>query len=123
GARAAEAPPWRGGEGVVAADRGRDDEGGGAGVANVPGEALGRFPPHFEPPAGEARGAGLDPLGGAHVAGCAEAVDEQPLLVVEAARVREPPRGPKPDGQREPLRSEEHTSELQSRENLVCRLL
>src|SRR5690606_41993735 len=31
--------------------------------------------------------------------------------------------GPVPDRWRSALRSEEHTSELQSRENLVCRLL
>src|SRR6266700_5793126 len=32
------------------------------------------------------------------------------------------PRASRPDGRRQP-RSEEHTSELQSRDNLVCRLL
>src|SRR5690606_40598223 len=31
--------------------------------------------------------------------------------------------GKKPEAQKQYLRSEEHTSELQSRENLVCRLL
>src|SRR6266511_4897980 len=31
--------------------------------------------------------------------------------------------GPANDGERKHVRSEEHTSELQSRENLVCRLL
>src|SRR5690606_41462777 len=49
-----------------------------------------------------------------------------------AGRPRLPPRGrpgrrpaaaPSPSGQRRLPRSEEHTSELQSRENLVCRLL
>src|SRR5690606_39350411 len=39
-----------------------------------------------------------------------------PVLVQEHAHRDE-------DGQRVTLRSEEHTSELQSRENLVCRLL
>src|SRR6266700_5458381 len=40
---------------------------------------------------------------------------------------RRPKRGSRrsrlPNGRRTPQRSEEHTSELQSRENLVCRLL
>src|SRR2546428_5711227 len=40
-------------------------------------------------------------------------VDEAEVAVVPAA----------PDPRREPLRSEEHTSELQSRSDLVCRLL
>src|SRR5690606_41343626 len=40
------------------------------------------------------------------------ALGEQPRLEVEAGRQAEPG-----------MRSEEHTSELQSRENLVCRLL
>src|SRR2546422_8337912 len=44
-----------------------------------------------------------------------------------AARARRPPRGVSGDhgrrGQGPPTRSEEHTSELQSRLHLVCRLL
>src|SRR5690606_41486362 len=36
---------------------------------------------------------------------------------------RRPPPAPRPCARRRRSRSEEHTSELQSRENLVCRLL
>src|SRR5690606_40134813 len=52
----------------------------------------------------------------------AEAVDHPPFDRLRAGRAAR--ENPIPDnrGQR-PLRSEEHTSELQSRENLVCRLL
>src|SRR5690349_23177600 len=43
---------------------------------------------------------------------------------VEASALQLPGRrGQPPDGTRDPLRSEEHTSELQSRRDLVCRLL
>src|SRR5690606_27588245 len=62
--------------------------------------------------------------------GCSSMAELQPSKL--AVRVRFPsparsgPRGPDPDGTGVPrtrTRSEEHTSELQSRENLVCRLL
>src|SRR5690606_40772430 len=44
--------------------------------------------------------------------------------VPSASRLRYSPNVPWPrTGSSEPMRSEEHTSELQSRENLVCRLL
>src|SRR3712207_7463774 len=53
---------------------------------------------------------GLGGVGGHHPAG-------------GDARVRGPLRGAPGAGGRRPLRSEEHTSELQSRQYLVCRLL
>src|SRR5690606_41647602 len=39
------------------------------------------------------------------------------------SRRAEPPARPRSEGSKVTSRSEEHTSELQSRENLVCRLL
>src|SRR3712207_8548252 len=53
------------------------------------------------------------------------AVDDQlagPSLAGEVD-VRQPQVAQRPQGHRTPLRSEEHTSELQSRQYLVCRLL
>src|SRR2546430_8898000 len=44
-----------------------------------------------------------------------------PLLPARSVRRRTPPPGP--DGRDDRPRSEEHTSELQSQSNLVCRLL
>src|SRR5690606_41014045 len=61
-------------------------------------------PPHEAPPSTEPEGRGASRRYPPDAAGRA------------AAR----PARPQPD---EPARSEEHTSELQSRENLVCRLL
>src|SRR3712207_6910285 len=58
-------------------------------------------------------GRGVDRLAGhGHHAGQADDVDDRPAL----------PREQREGGVRE-LRSEEHTSELQSRQYLVCRLL
>src|SRR5690606_41931695 len=60
--------------------------------------------------------------GGRHVAGGGE---ERPLLVLPGPQGAQ--RSGHHPGHRDqghhPVRSEEHTSELQSRENLVCRLL
>src|SRR2546427_3529368 len=46
-----------------------------------------------------------------------------PVPSVEAANHRNFTRIGRPHGERRALRSEEHTSELQSQSNLVCRLL
>src|SRR5438874_5998176 len=57
--------------------------------------------------------------------GAARSLDEPPAA--RAPRARAADRGPKrrrlPDGRGRRRRSEEHTSELQSRRDLVCRLL
>src|SRR5690606_42128959 len=51
--------------------------------------------------------------------------DRHRLIPIDAAQASRPPAPPERDNTHhlERQRSEEHTSELQSRENLVCRLL
>src|SRR5690606_41198497 len=46
-----------------------------------------------------------------------------PQTAGQPASQASPPQNPPPHGSLSQSRSEEHTSELQSRENLVCRLL
>src|SRR5436309_9917603 len=55
----------------------------------------------------------------AFAGGLSKSKAARPLAVTWSLRARERPQA----SSREPARSEEHTSELQSRENLVCRLL
>src|SRR5258708_14845205 len=52
-----------------------------------------------------------------------ERVDRRLLLVVAGELGRQPPLGRRLGGRLEDRRSEEHTSELQSSDHLVCRLL
>src|SRR5690606_42147558 len=54
---------------------------------------------------------------------CAPCADAQPPLPAGAAIRQPPPNRARAGPLRRVYRSEEHTSELQSRENLVCRLL
>src|SRR5690606_40376056 len=81
------------------------------------------------PPAARLRpeprpGHGLAGRGGAAAAGGADLPRRRPGRRRLAARDPGPPRAGRAEGElRRRLRSEEHTSELQSRENLVCRLL
>src|SRR3712207_6854856 len=50
-------------------------------------------------------------------------VGVRPLAHARADRRADEPRRPRDEGGQRPRRSEEHTSELQSRQYLVCRLL
>src|SRR5690606_37627417 len=63
------------------------------------------------------------PLGPIEVKGKSQPVAAWRVLGRATTADRRPPRSPLVDRRAEWERSEEHTSELQSRENLVCRLL
>jgi hypothetical protein len=70
-----------------------------AGAANAFGELRAKL----EPPDRETRRRRRSDAARAHVTRCAVAVDEQPLLVIEAARVTRAPRRPQPRGHGQPV--------------------